>query len=188
VLALPDFLERAAALAQGPECAIHVRGRLAADRLLLLADTLRRVTAETGTRLLIHDRLDIAVLCGADGVHLPAAGIPTPRARDALGRAVLIGRSVHSAAEARAAMGTGNDYVILGNIWETASHPGRAGLGPGAIAAARCAGVIAIGGITPATAPQAARAGATGVAAIRGLWDAPDPAAAARAMRVLFIR
>lgn len=188
VLALPDFLARAAALALGPECALHLRGRLAAEPLLGLADALRRITAASGTRLLIHDRLDVAVLSGADGVHLPSAGIPTSRARAAIGRAALIGRSVHAAEEARAQMDAGNDYVFLGNIWETASHPGRAGLGPEAIAATHAAGVIAIGGITPATAARAARAGAAGVAAIRGLWDAADPAAAARAMRVLFVQ
>jgi thiamine-phosphate pyrophosphorylase len=188
VLALPDFLERAAALALGPAYAVHLRGRLGADPLLGLADALRGITAPSGTCLQIHDRLDIARLCGADGVHLPAVGFPTARARDLLGPAALIGRSVPGAAEARAAMGAGNDYVFLGNIWETTSHPGRPGLGPDAIAAARCAGIIAIGGVTPATAEDAARAGAAGVAAIRGLWDAPDPAAAARAMRVPFGR
>jgi thiamine-phosphate pyrophosphorylase len=186
VLALPDFLERAAAVALGPDCAIHLRGRLAAERLLDLADRLRTLTAATGARLLIHDRLDIAVLCGADGVHLPATGLPTARARDALGTGALIGRSVHSPTEARAAAAAGNDYVFLGNIWETASHPGRPGIGPAAITAARPARVIAIGGVTPATAARAVEAGATGIAAIRALWDAPDPAAAAGALRVLF--
>ena len=186
VLALPDFLERAAAVALGPDCAIHLRGRLPAQRLLDLADRLRALTAATGARLLIHDRVDIAILSGADGVHLPATGLPTGRARDALGPGALIGRSVHAPAEARAAAAEGNDYVFLGNIWETASHPGRPGIGPAGITAARPARVIAIGGVTAATAAQAAGAGAAGVAAIRSLWDAPDPAAAAGALRVLF--
>ena len=186
VLALPDFLERAAALALGPDCAIHLRGRLEGRRLLALADHLRRITAASGTRLLIHDRLDVAVLCGADGVHLPAAGVPTTRARAALPAGTLIGRSVHSPAEARAAAAEGNDYVFLGNIWPTASHPGRPGISPAAITGAGPARVIAIGGVTTAAAAEAAQAGAAGVAAIRALWDAADPAATARAFRVLF--
>jgi len=188
VLALPDFLERAAALALGPDCAIHLRGRLPARRLLVLADHLRRISAASGTFFLVHDRLDIAMLCGADGVHFPAAGFPTARARSALGPEGLIGRSVHSADEARAASAEGCDYVFLGNIWETPSHPERPGIGPAAIVAALPTRVIAIGGVTVATAEQAARAGAAGVAAIRALWDAPDPAAAARTLRVLFPR
>lgn len=188
VLARPDFLERAAALALGPAVALHLRGRLPAHRMLALADRLRGLAAASGTLLLVHDRLDIAMLCGADGVHLPSAGLPTAPTRQALGGGALIGRSVHAAAEARSAMDDGNDYVFLGNIWETASHPGRPGLGPAALAEARPARVIAIGGVTPATAALAAQAGAAGVAAIRALWDAEDPAAAARAMRVTFDR
>jgi thiamine-phosphate pyrophosphorylase len=78
------------------------------------------------------------------------------------------------------------DYVFLGNIWATASHPGRPFLGPGAIGRALPSRVIAIGGVTPETAPLAAAAGAVGAAAIRALWDADDPAAAAHALRVCF--
>ncbi|MDH4043430.1 MAG: thiamine phosphate synthase [Gemmatimonadota bacterium] len=186
VLALPDFLERAAALAGVPGCAIHVRGRLPANRLLGLGDAVRTLTAAAGTALIIHDRLDLAMLCHADGAHLPGAGIPASHARALLGPDVLIGRSTHSPAEARAAADAGSDYVFLGNIWETPSHPGRPGIGPDAIRAAPPARTIAIGGITAETAPAAIRAGAAGCAAVRALWDAPDPAAAAHAFRVLF--
>jgi thiamine-phosphate diphosphorylase len=188
VLALPDFLERAAALAGVPGCALHLRGRLPADRLLQLGDAVRRVTAATGCALIVHDRLDLAVLCEADGIHLPETGIPVPRARTLLGSAMLVGRSTHSAAAGRAAAEAGADYVFLGNIWPTASHPGRPGLGPEAIRTASPARTIAIGGITVETAPAAIAAGAAGLAAIRSLWDAPDPGAAARAFRVLFPR
>lgn len=186
VLALPDVLERAAALASVPGCAIHLRGRLPADRLLHLGDAVRALTAAAGTALIIHDRLDVAVLCQADGVHLPGTGFPASRARALLGPGMLIGRSTHSAAEARAASDAGSDYVFLGNIWTTASHPGRPGIGPDTIHDAHPTRTIAIGGVTTETAPAAIRAGAAGLAAIRALWDAPDPAAAARAFRVLF--
>ena len=188
VLSLPDFRSRAEHLALGPAYAIHLRGTLPGREFLALADRLRELTAASGTRLFVHDRLDVARLCGADGVHLPAAGVPTPAARALLAPPALLGRSTHSAAEARAAAAAGCDYVFLGHIWETATHPGRPPLGPAAIAAARPADVIAIGGITAGTALLAARAGAAGVAAIRALWDAPDPAAAARALRVCFSR
>lgn len=186
VLALPDFLARARALALGPAFAIHLRGTLDGGRLLDLADRLRRLTAPSGTRFVIHDRLDVARIAGADGVHLPAAGVPSSAARALLGPEPLLGRSTHTADEARAAGAADVDYVFLGNIWVTASHPGRAPLGPGAIRQALPARVIAIGGVTPATAPLAAAGGAAGAAAIRALWDADDPAAAARALRVCF--
>jgi thiamine-phosphate diphosphorylase len=185
VVALPDFLERARALAIGPDVAVQLRARMPGDRILALADTLRAITASTGTRLIIHDRADTARLSGADGVHLPRSGLPTERARGLLPEGALVGRSTHTADEARAAV-AGADYVFLGNIWETASHPGRRGLGVGALVEAGTSRVIAIGGVTAERAALAAAAGAAGVAAIRALWDAADPAAAVRALRVSF--
>lgn len=186
VLSLPDFPARAHALALGPDFAIHLRGSLAGGPLLALAEDLRDALAPSGTRLIVHDRLDVARIAGAGGLHLPSAGLPTGAARALRGPHLLLGRSTHAAAEARAAVSEGADYVFLGNVWETASHPGRSPLGPAAIRDALPAPVIAIGGVTPATAPLAAAAGAAGVAAIRALWDADDPAAAARALRVCF--
>jgi thiamine-phosphate pyrophosphorylase len=184
VLGLPDFLDRARALALGPDIAIQLRGRLPGGPLLRLADRLRDLTSATGARLVIHDRPDVARLCGAHGVHLPRTGLPVPRTREILRAGVLVGRSVHAADEALAAHAEGADYVFLGNIWPTASHPGRPGLGPDAITRARPAPVVAIGGITPETAAAARRAGAIGVAAIRWLWDSADPGAAARTLRL----
>jgi thiamine-phosphate pyrophosphorylase len=186
VLALPDFVARTRALALGPDYAIHLRGALAGGPLLALAEELRGFLRPSGTRLIIHDRLDVTRIARVDGVHLPAAGVPSRAAREFLGPDALIGRSAHAAPEARTA-GIGDvDYVFLGNIWKTASHPGRAALGLEVIRGARPARVIAIGGVTPATAPHAAAAGAAGAAAIRSIWDAADPAAAARALRVCF--
>ncbi len=186
VAALPDFLERARALAVGPDIAIHLRARMPGNRLLALADSLRAITASTDTRLIIHDRVDVARLSGADGVHLPRSGVPVERARALLPERALVGGSTHTADDARSAAATGADYVFLGNIWETASHPGRPGLGVAALAEARIDRVIAIGGVTVERAALAAAAGAAGVAAIRALWDAADPAAAVRALRVSF--
>jgi thiamine-phosphate pyrophosphorylase len=191
VLALPDFLERARALALGPRTALVLRGTLPGGALLHLADRLREILAPSGTRLLIHDRLDVARLTGAAGVHLPAHGVPVAAARAALGPGPLIGRSTHTPAEAAAAVSDGADYVFLGNIWATASHPGRVPLGTAAISTALSAvstssALIAIGGVTPDRAAAARAAGASGVAAVRALWDAPDPALAARALLLSF--
>jgi len=188
VLALPDFLERAAALAQGSGCALHLRGRLTGRDCLRLAERLAPIAADAGSALLVHDRVDVARIVGAPGAHLPEHGLPSERVRALLGPDALLGRSVHSADGAREAGAHGCDYVFLGNIWPTPSHPDRPGLGPTVLRDVGSVPTIAIGGVTVETAVQAASAGAHGVAAIRALWDADDPAAAARAMRVLFRR
>jgi thiamine-phosphate pyrophosphorylase len=193
VLALPDFLERARAVALGPEVALVLRGRAPGGPLLRLADALVALAAGSGTRVLVHDRLDVARLAGAAGVHLPGYGLPVAAARTELGPAPLLGRSTHTPAAATAALAEGADYVFLGNIWETATHPGRPPLGPDALATVRRAapaspGVVAIGGVTPDRATEARAAGAHGVAAVRAIWDPPDPAAAARALLLSFTR
>jgi thiamine biosynthesis protein ThiS len=90
---------------------------------------------------------------------------------------------VHDAAAAQAAAAEGADFLVAGAAFETASHPGRPAAGPELVAAAASLArqVIAIGGMTPGNTAAAVAAGAWGVAAIRALWDALDPAAAARA-------
>jgi thiamine-phosphate pyrophosphorylase len=171
VLLLPDLDRRAAALASAGDLAFHVRGRLPVPRLL---DVARRFRS-TGRAVLINDRVDLAAASGAAGVHLPAAGLPTPVARRLLGPEALIGRSAHDADEARDAFEDGADYVLLGPIWATPSHPERGPLGADAIAAALPAVVIAIGGITPERARVCREAGAYGVAAVSALWGTADP-------------
>ncbi len=142
--------------------------------------------AATGAVLLVNDRVDLAHWIDAAGAHLPADGLPTPIARRLLGDERLLGRSTHSPEEARAACDEGADYVFLGPIWQTASHPDRAPLGPAAITAALPATVIAIGGVTPSRAPLCHQAGAYGAAAVRALWQAADPAEAARRILLSF--
>jgi thiamine-phosphate pyrophosphorylase len=94
------------------------------------------------------------------------------------------GKSVHDLAEAATARAEGADYLVVGPVYPTATHPDRAPLGLGALGQIARLGlpVIAIGGVTPARAREVKVAGAHGVAAIRALWDAGDPGAAARQM------
>jgi thiamine-phosphate pyrophosphorylase len=131
--------------------------------------------------LFVNDRVDVAVAAQARGIHLPSAGLPIAVTREMVGPSMLIGRSTHGAAEALAAHADGADYVFLGPIWETPSHPGAPGLGIPAIRQASGARVIAIGGITPERIGPCLDAGAWGVAAISALWLAEDVAAAAEA-------
>lgn len=176
----------AAAMARGPEVALHARAPGAPGRILTeLADRLRRATEGTGTRLFVNDRADVAEIVEADGVHLPATGLPTAMVRTLVGPEVWIGRSVHGPEEAMEAVEEGADYVFLGPIWETASHPGRRALGPDAIARALPARVVAIGGVTPQRVSQCLDAGAYGVAAVSALWGAKDPGSVVDAMLLL---
>jgi len=153
-----------------------------ANRLQPKAQGAAQRFSEAGARVIINDRVDVAIIAGASGVHLPEQGLPTEGARRLLGPASWIGRSVHSAEAARAAAADGADYVMLGPIWETASHPGRLGIGLEAIAEANPARVIAIGGVTPERIAPCLSAGAYGVAAVSALWNGPDLRSAAQAM------
>lgn len=188
-LALPDLAARAASLAAaaGPALALHARDRaLPARDLLQRAALLGDVAHGAGAALVLNARADLALAAGATGLQLGQGDLSPREARTVLGPTWggKIGVSVHSIAEAAAATDAGADWLLLGSIFPTASHPGREALGLAALAAiARgpCP-VIAIGGITPARAAEVHQAGAFGVAAITALWDAADPAAAATAM------
>ena len=191
VIALPDLAARAERIAAAGTAApggvaLHARaGRVDAARVVELG----RLLCEAGATVLVNDRVDAVVAAGAAGVHLPADGLSVEVARDLLGAEALVGRSTHSLEEARAAADAGADYVFLGPIWKTPSHPGTPALGPAALEAAAAAAavrVIAIGGVTPERARSAREAGAWGAAAISALWLSDDPEAAARAMLLSF--
>jgi len=183
ILALPDLAARAASIAGAGAVALHARaGAVDAARVIELA----RLLGETGAAVLVNDRVDLVREVGAAGVHLPSAGLPVEAARLLLGPDAIVGCSTHSPDEARAAHAAGADYVFLGPIWETASHPARPPLGPDSIAAAQPATVIAIGGVTPERAALCRDAGAYGVAAISALWLAADPGSAASEMLLCF--
>jgi len=182
VLNLPDFDSRARALCAASDVAIHVRSGTAGGRRLVDAT---RVLLSMGGFVLVNDRVDIASAVGAAGVHLPAAGMSLSDARQLLGSEMIIGRSTHTPEEAVQSADEGADYVFLGPIWSTPSHPDRPPLGPEVISAAARARIIAIGGVTPERVPICLQHGAYGVAAVSGLWLAPDPGSAARSMAVL---
>jgi thiamine-phosphate pyrophosphorylase len=180
----PDLTDLAGHVAAAGPLALHARAPgLGGHACWALALALRDAVGETAALFFVNDRLDVARATGATGLQLPAGGLPPAAARALLPPGVLIGRSTHDAAAARAADAAGADYVVLGPIWETTSHPGRAGLGLGAIGQAAPARIIAIGGITDPERARACRAaGAYGVAVIRAVWQDPDPGGAARRM------
>lgn len=175
-----------AALAAGID-AIQLRDKRAGgSALLAAARALRARTRAHGARLLVNDRIDVALAAGADGVHLPEASFPIVAARRLLGPDAWIGRSTHGTEAALRAATDGADYVVLGPIFATPSKEAfGAPLGLGVVAAATARTrrpVVAIGGIAPAELPALRAAGAHGVAVIRAVLDAEDPAAVARAL------
>jgi thiamine-phosphate pyrophosphorylase len=136
--------------------------------------------------LLVNDRVDVAVAAGVDGVHLPEAGIASAKVRQMTGEACLIGRSVHSIEAATRAVAEGADYLIFGNVHETASKRGAPAAGIGfvrAVAEAVDVPVIAVGGMTAHNLGAAIAAGADGIAVIGAVLDEDDPKAAAARLR-----
>ena len=133
---------------------------------------LRCVEAVAGTRarVLVNDRLDVALAAGAHGVHLPGHGFSASRVRPAVPAGFLIGRSVHHATEAaRVAEEGAVDYLVFGSVYPTPSKAGMAPAGVAALAAAVAAvriPVLAIGGIRAERMPDVWRSGAAGIAAI----------------------
>lgn len=155
---------------------IHLRERDLDDRQLLALA--RGVVAAAAGRaaVVVNERTDIALAAGASGVHLRADSMAAARIRSIVPAGFLIGRSIHSAAEAEAA-GAGADYLTMGTIYPTRSKSATAPVaGPGGLALACRAAkvpVLAIGGVTPEKVSELARAGASGVAAIGMFSDCP---------------
>lgn len=164
----------------GANLALHARGRTLTG--LEHYDFSFRLS-NLPSALFVNDRLDIALSLNAVGVQLGTGSLPVSAARR-LDATWWIGRSVHDFAEAEAAKAEGADYLLVGPVYPTATHPDRPPLGLDTLAQIAKLGlpVIAIGGIGPGEARAVQAAGAYGVAAIRSLWDAADPADAVRRM------
>ena len=185
ILRADDFGIRAAAIAAaGPAVALHARDRAGGGAALTAATArLLALARPPEAAVFVNGRPDIAAGLGAQGVQLAADDMASADAR-AVFAGGWIGRSVHDVAEAAAAIAEGADFLLVGAVYPTESHPGRrpAGLGLVRETAALGRPVIAIGGIDAGRAREAHLAGAYGVAAIGALWRASDPAAAALAL------
>jgi thiamine-phosphate pyrophosphorylase len=127
----------------------------------------RELTAGTGTKFLVSRRADIAAAVGADGVHLPAAGLPVEAVRR-VDRRLLAGRSCHSVDDCAAARSEGADYVLLGPVFPPRSKGGQSRITPDDLRAASALGVpvFALGGISASHFGSFMGTGIEGVAAI----------------------
>ena len=183
VLAAPEFEARAAQVlaAGGERIAVHVRGHeTAAARLYAIARLMREHATRSGALLFVNDRVDVALAVHADGLQLGRRGIPVPDARTLFGSG-WIGYSAHAPAEAASTVRNGTDYLLLGTIWESASHAGSAAAGTALIEAAAAltdAPLLGIGGVTPERVGALQAAGAYGAAVLGGIWHAAEPARA----------
>lgn len=149
-----------------------------------LAEALMPLARAHRVPLLINDHADIALGVGADGVHLGVDDLPVAFARRILPPGALIGYSPEGIADAQRAVSEGADYLGIGPFARTTTK-GDAGEAIGADGIAAMTGVVripvvAIGGITSATAGDAIRAGAAGIAVASAVIASPEPAAAAR--------
>lgn len=157
---------------------VQVRERdLDGGRLLHLVQRCVYAVEGTTTRIIVNERIDVAIAAGAHGVHLRGDSPPASRVRTVVPPGFLVGRSVHGVDDARRATGDGSDYLLFGTVFETSSKPGMAPAGVSALAtvvAATAVPVLAVGGITVERVASVARAGAAGVAAI-GLFANLEP-------------
>jgi len=195
--AVERLLERAAPVA------IHLRARIGARRMFEIADRLAPIASRAGSWLVVNGRPDVALAAGARAVQLgrTALGVEeTRRVIEACAGRLAVGASVHDAEGALRAARQGADYVVLGTIYATPSHPGVEGSGPGAVSAVRRRlaahrlaahrpsarpppPVLAIGGVDADRVEEVTEAGAHGIVVGRAVWSARDPERAALDLR-----
>ena len=153
-------------------------------RMFEAATSLLPMIRAAGGRLIVNDRADVALVSGADGVHLGQDDLTVEEARQVLGPGQIVGCSTHNMEQLRQADSSAADYLAFGPIFATASKE-RAdpAVGLDGLARARRATakpLVAIGGITVENAREVIDHGADAVAVIAGLLGAPDLAARAR--------
>jgi thiamine-phosphate pyrophosphorylase len=151
---------------------------LSARVLYELVARATRITRGSLTKLLVNDRVDIALAAGADGVHLTSASLPARVVRQICGPEFLIGVSTHSLETARDARDSGADFALFGPVFETESKrmygpPQGLNRLQQVTSELQSFPVVAIGGITLDNAESCFAAGASGIAGIR-LFDAFD--------------
>ncbi len=175
-----------AALAGGVDV-VQLRDKDAADeQLVATGQRLETLCAAAGALLIVNDRPDLALACGADGVHVGQGDEHPDAVRRSFGNELLIGISTHSRDQIAAARCSSADYLGVGPVYATATKPGVAPVGLELVrhaAAHAQKPFFAIGGVDAERTPELAAAGAERIAVVRAIRDAGDPGAAARALR-----
>jgi thiamine-phosphate pyrophosphorylase len=166
---------------------VQLREKAAHDESIVeTGRRLRELCDEHDALLIVNDRADLAVACGADGVHVGQDDESLESVRRAVGDELIVGISTHSPEQIDAALGSTADYLGVGPVYATATKPGVEPVGLElvryAAAHAHAKPWFAIGGIDADNANVVRNAGATGVAVVRAIRDAHDPSAAATAL------
>lgn len=180
----PDLTASVTAALQGgaKHILLRMKGASVADRLSW-AKKLYPLIDEAGGTLLISGCMETTLAFPNTGLHLPEQGASVAATRSQIGPHRLLGQSCHSVASAQSALQGGADYVTLSPIFATQSHPEAQPLGVDRFQQMRQSipgPVLALGGITELTAPDALAAKADGLALIRGVFDHPDPQSVTR--------
>lgn len=176
-----------AALAAGAP-AIQLRDKKATARALLeQAEAMLPVVREHGALLFINDRLDVALMAGADGVHLGPDDLPVAAARRVAPPGFLIGHSTDDPRTAQLAERDGADYIGCGAVFGTSTkkETGDERIGPrrlDEVARAVTIPVVGIGGITVENVGLVGATAARGVAVVGAVMAAQDPGGAVRAL------
>lgn len=177
---------------RGGAPAVQIRAKDAAGgELFALATRVGPTVRAAGALLIVNDRLDVALACGADGVHLGPDDLPVAAARRTAPAGFLIGYSTDAPDRARRAVNEGADYVGCGTVYATPSKP-DAGTPIGLerlrkVVEAVDVPVLGIGGVAPEHAPDVAATGAAGCAVIGSVMAAPDPEEAVRELLAPFV-
>jgi thiamine-phosphate pyrophosphorylase len=170
---------------QGGVDVVQLRDKSGSDHAVVRAGRIfRRLCDAYDALFVVNDRPDLAIACGADGVHLGQDDIDVAAARGLVGDDLLIGVSTHSPAQVDCAGDA--DYFAVGPVFATPTKPEYTPVGTGLVryAAERAERpFFAIGGIDPTNVGDVIAAGARRVAVVRAIRDAPDPGEAARALR-----
>ena len=181
-----DPVEQALAACAGGAAVVQLRAKRATDRAALAwGEAIREATRRAGALFCVNDRFDLALACGADGVHLGQDDLPPERIPPAWRERIAVGRSTHTPEQVARACEEPVDYVAFGPVFGTASKESAwsaRGLAALADAVARAAPrpVVAIGGIDLERVAEVRAAGAAGFAVISAVAGAAAPEAAVR--------
>ncbi len=186
----PDLATFLASCLRGGVDVVQLRDKqLDARPLLERARVAIGVCRDFGVPFILNDRPDLALACGADGVHVGQDDTPPGVARRILGAEAVIGLSTHAPGEWDAAAGEAVDYLSAGPVNPTPTKPGRPGTGldylryVSSTPAGRAVPWFVTGGATPETIPAMIEAGARRFVVVRYLTESADPEAAARRLR-----
>ena len=187
-----SHLELTGMAVRGGADVVQFRQKQGSTRELIeTAREMQKACRDAGVAFIVNDRIDVAMACEADGVHLGQEDFPIPLARRILGPERIIGGSASDLEEARSCVEEGADYVGFGPVFPTTSKD-DAGPVSGLevlreIAEAFPVPVVAIGGIGEDNAVEVMKAGAHGIAVISSVCCRPDPADAARRLCELIL-